>query len=74
MLKSEVYQRLQNILADAGVIQNLLENEDDEIECSTVLLELYEAFDDIATMSTGAMNDLNLGSDIDMCMTELNRW
>ena len=73
MRKSEITQKLQNILSGASDIQTLLESCPEVITNSTVLTNVFESLDDIARVSTGAMNDITLNSDIDMCQTHLER-
>ena len=73
MRKSQIAQSLQNILSGATEIQTLLEKCPDVITDSEVLTDVFESLDDIARVSTGAMNDITLTSDIDMCQTHLER-
>lgn len=76
MLKSEIHQKLQNILSEASAVQNLLACQDvDDIVDGTVLCTIFDHLDGIARVSTGAMNDITLSSaEVDMCQTILERY
>lgn len=72
--KKTLTDNLTEIKEYVAKIDHILENEDDTIECATVMKVLFDYFNEIACASLSSDNEIALATDEGLPQSEINTW